>query len=131
MGMCLSLAAVEASTIEKLLADPPRVWKVVAPRDEKTYRLARRPKASWLDRLLRRAPPPQAEPARVPPPAADSDLGKAWHGIHYLLSGSAWGGDWPASFLLLGGAVVARPRWLALSPPGPGLQIVGAGGSWH
>jgi hypothetical protein len=31
------------------------------------------------------------------------DLDKAWHGIHYLLTGSAWEGDAPLNFLLHGG----------------------------
>lgn len=30
-------------------------------------------------------------------------LDKAWHGIHYLLTGSAWEGDEPLNFLLHGG----------------------------
>jgi hypothetical protein len=30
-------------------------------------------------------------------------LEKAWHGLHYLLSGDPWGGDGPRAFLLCGG----------------------------
>jgi hypothetical protein len=30
-------------------------------------------------------------------------LDKAWHGIHYLLTGTAWEGDEPLNFLLHGG----------------------------
>lgn len=30
-------------------------------------------------------------------------LDKAWHGIHYLLTGTAWEGDAPLNFLLHGG----------------------------
>lgn len=36
----------------------------------------------------------------------DGDLDKAWHGLHFLLSGSEWEGDWPAGFLLNGGTEV-------------------------
>ena len=30
------------------------------------------------------------------------DIDKAWHGIHYLLTGIAWGGDPPASWVIFG-----------------------------
>ena len=30
------------------------------------------------------------------------DIDKAWHGIHYLLTGTAWGGDPPASWVIFG-----------------------------
>lgn len=36
-------------------------------------------------------------------PGAQTDLDKAWHGIHFLLNGSAWDGDPPLNFLLHGG----------------------------
>jgi len=31
------------------------------------------------------------------------DLDKAWHGIHFLLTGTAWGGTPPLSYLVVGG----------------------------
>ena len=34
------------------------------------------------------------------------DLDKAWHGIHYLLTGTAWEGDKPLNFLVAGGRPV-------------------------
>lgn len=33
----------------------------------------------------------------------DAELGKSWHGIHFLLTGSQWQGDEPYCFLLAGG----------------------------
>jgi hypothetical protein len=30
------------------------------------------------------------------------DLDKAWHGIHFMLTGDVWGGELPLGFLLLG-----------------------------
>ena len=36
--------------------------------------------------------------------AGELDLEKAWHGVHYLLTGQAWGGGFPMSFLVEGGA---------------------------
>jgi hypothetical protein len=37
---------------------------------------------------------------------ADLDIEKAWHGIHYLLTGSDWGGEEPLNFLVGGGVEV-------------------------
>ncbi|RZK18337.1 MAG: DUF1877 family protein [Hymenobacter sp.] len=31
------------------------------------------------------------------------DLDKAWHALHYLLTGTAWGGEEPACYLVMGG----------------------------
>ncbi len=37
------------------------------------------------------------------------ELGLAWHGIHFLLNGSAWGGSPPLSDAVLGGTPVGDP----------------------
>jgi hypothetical protein len=79
--------------------------------------------AGWIMRLL-----PISElivdPNWVPPehPAADEgrvlDLDKAWHGLHFLLTGTAWDGEEPGCFLLAGGQEIgddeadSRPRVL-------------------
>jgi hypothetical protein len=34
------------------------------------------------------------------------DLDKSWHGIHYLLTGTAWEGDPPLNFVVTGGREV-------------------------
>jgi hypothetical protein len=39
-------------------------------------------------------------------PHADLDVDKAWHGIHYLLTGTAWEGDPPLDFIVKGGSQV-------------------------
>jgi hypothetical protein len=36
-------------------------------------------------------------------PFADLDVDKAWHAIHFLLTGSAWEGDPPLNFIVTGG----------------------------
>ncbi|HEY2841709.1 MAG TPA: YfbM family protein, partial [Pirellulales bacterium] len=42
-------------------------------------------------------------------------LEKAWHGLHYLLTGEAWDGQGPLAFLLAGGEQIGdddeSPRW--------------------
>src|SRR5437763_27473 len=37
---------------------------------------------------------------------ADLDIDKAWHGIHFLLTGTAWEGSPPLDFLVRGGRQV-------------------------
>lgn len=37
------------------------------------------------------------------------DIDKAWHALHFLFTGTAWEGEMPASFLLVGGAPVGAP----------------------
>jgi hypothetical protein len=41
-------------------------------------------------------------------PSADFDIDKAWHGIHFLLTGSAWEGDPPLNFLVAGGKEIGE-----------------------
>lgn len=116
MSMILGLTALTDATIARLLADPPLVWRIVAPDDPEAYEQARaeadRP-PSFLGRLLGAKPATPKTGARDfspfvlgPGEGADVDLDKAWHGIHYLLTGTADGGVFPASFLLLGGREV-------------------------
>jgi hypothetical protein len=38
--------------------------------------------------------------------AAGASLEKAWHGLHFLLTGSAWEGEGPLAFLLQGGETI-------------------------
>jgi len=36
----------------------------------------------------------------------DLDIDKAWHGIHFLLTGTAWEGDGPLAFVVNGGTPI-------------------------
>jgi hypothetical protein len=113
MGMVLSLCTLSDATIARVLADPPLIWRVVAPDDPGAYADARsreaRPGCIGA-RFGRRADPARA----VPPPelplgegeGIDTDLDKAWHGIHFLLTGTAWAGEPPLDFLVAGGREV-------------------------
>jgi hypothetical protein len=38
----------------------------------------------------------------------DAELEKAWHGIHFILTGSDWNGDEPLCYLLAGGSTVGE-----------------------
>jgi hypothetical protein len=112
MGMYVSLAGVSDATITRVHADPPLIWQIVAPDDPEAVSAARgpAPRQGFVGRLLGRAPappPPMPLPLDLQPGEGDlgaaGDLDKAWHGIHYLLTGTAWEGDPPLNFLLVGG----------------------------
>ena len=61
------------------------------------------------------------------------DLGVAWHGLHFLLNGSAWGGSAPLYDAVLGGTPLGDPttyepiRYVA---PGEVLAVVRALPVW-
>ena len=84
----------------------------------------RPPGPGLFGRLLGRKAPP---PPPAPPPlelqpgegnlGPDGDFEKSWHGIHYLLTGTAWEGDPPLNFLLAGGRELDIE--LGTAPPRP------------
>src|SRR4051812_5134842 len=43
------------------------------------------------------------------------DVDKAWHGIHFLLTGTEWEGDGPLAFMLQGGREISEE--LGYGPP--------------
>jgi hypothetical protein len=107
MSMCLGLVALSDSNIARVLRDPPLVWRVIAPDDPTPYEAARaeQAKPTLLSRLLGRGKPKE-NPPDLEMSAAEGfaeDLDKAWHGIHYLLTGTAWEGEHPRGFLVNGG----------------------------
>ena len=116
MSMILGMVTLGDANIARLLADPPLVWRVIAPDDPGAYESARRtaPKASFLGRIFGRSPASGGSERSASAEAfalaegegVSADLDKAWQGIHYLLTGTAWEGREPLNFLLAGGRPV-------------------------
>ena len=114
MGMVAAFAGVSDATIQRLLADPPLVWKVIARDNAEAYENARkletdRTRPGFVSRLFG-AKAPAAAPV-APLTLGDgeeylTDIDKSWHGIHFLLTGAADEGNTPLHFLLAGGADV-------------------------
>ncbi len=77
MGMTSFFAAVDTDTLDLLRAEPERLADYLFPDDDE---------GSELDNAL--------------------DIDKAWHGIHYLLTGRADAGAAPLDFLVAGGETV-------------------------
>jgi hypothetical protein len=111
MSMILGMVALDDTNIARLLADPPLIWRVLAPDDPEPYDEARRQgrQPGVWGRLLGRKAAPEVVPEDLQladDDRADTDLDKAWHGIHYLLTGTAWEGAPPLNFLVQGGREV-------------------------
>jgi hypothetical protein len=116
MSMILGMATLGDANIARVLANPPLVWRVIAPDDPEAYEQAAQAaaKPSFLGRIFGGARA-SGSPAPGGPPAAlvledgeglSEDLDKSWQGIHYLLTGTAWEGDKPLNFLMAGGRPV-------------------------
>lgn len=73
MGMVGCFTAISEMNLQRLQDDPDIIEQFIDPDDG----------------------------ASTPPPSLDVD--KAWHGIHYLLTGTAYGGDEPLSLAVIGG----------------------------
>lgn len=77
MGMIGNFVRLPETDLKKLLADPGSIHGYLYPEDED-------------------------EPREV----AELDVDKAWQGIHWLLTGTAWEGDGPEAFIIQGGQQV-------------------------
>lgn len=113
MGMVLELYAVRGETLRRLLADPPLIWKLIAPDDAEIYESARaesrRGKGGFLSRLFGGEAQVDGD---LPPLSFDedegsaADLDKSWHGLHFLLTGTDEAGNSPMDFLAVGGEAI-------------------------
>ncbi len=78
MSMICVLRQIEVCEIDALLEDPERILDLLEEDDS-------------LDEDDHEA---------------EADLDKAWHGIHYLLTGTAWKGEPPLCYLVRGGQTI-------------------------
>lgn len=107
MSMVLVLHQVSDATIDRILADPPLVWQLVAPEEPELYEDARRATTGLFARLnSKNKPTVSLELGEYEGELADLD--KAWHGLHYLLTQSPDAGAPPLNFLIAGGTEIAR-----------------------
>ena len=112
MGMYLGLATLSDTNIDRVLHDPPLIWRVIAPDDPEPFAAARaaQQRPTFLSKLFgrRQEAPPAGDLELSATERADCDVDKAWHGIHYLLTGTAWKGKPPLNFLVCGGRAVGK-----------------------
>ena len=119
MGAVLCLTAIGERTIAAVIEDPALVWRIVAPDDPQAFAraVAATDRASFVGRIF------GARTRRIAAGNAFTigdgegdrcELGEAWHGIHYLLTGTDWGGAPPIDFLVAGGTTLGKPGCHAL-----------------
>lgn len=113
--MCFSFTTLADSNIDRVMENPPLIWRVIA-RDEPEFYLeaiGANKKPGFLSRVFGITAPPK-EDFEIPGldftegEGVEGDLDKSWHGIHYLLTKSAWGGDPPLNFIIAGGQEVGQ-----------------------
>ncbi len=92
MGICCGAQAVSDNVIDQLLANPPLIWRLLAPDDADTYWQAtgQNQKPGLLAKLF--GAKPATEKPSLPPPlpspdpaVPDMDLDKSWDGINFCL----------------------------------------------
>ena len=83
MGMILCLRTVSDDTLDHLLDEPEAI---IALLDDEVVE----------------------DDGNISDEGISADLDKAWHAIHYLLTGTAWEGQGPEAFLLAGGKTIGE-----------------------
>ncbi|MEW6710245.1 MAG: YfbM family protein [Candidatus Riflebacteria bacterium] len=113
MSMILVLTTLSDESIDRVLETPALIWRVISPDDPEILAeaLGKSGKKGFFARLFGGK---SSEPERRPElklakdEIMDTDLDKAWHGIHFMLTGSDWEGDPPLNFLVAGGTEVGN-----------------------
>ena len=112
MGLTCSLHRATEPDVARLRADPAALPGFLDPDDGSAPRAREvRPRGilGWLLRLtpitISEVDPESGDDASSRPADPDRiiDIEKAWHGLHFLLTGTADEGDEPACYLLRGG----------------------------
>ena len=109
MGMTCTVHRVAATEIDELLRSPDSMTRILGLDDGPPTREVR-PKGI-LGFLLRLTPITISEvdsdapetSSRVVDPEKSLDIDKAWHGLHFLFTGTADNGEEPACFMVKGG----------------------------
>lgn len=93
MGVHLHLTAISDFNISRLEKNPALIWTLVFADQHND-----------MDSSGRQ--PPSRKALQPEPILLRETLGEYWHGIHYLLCGEVWNGEFPDSFLIDGGSYV-------------------------
>jgi hypothetical protein len=107
MGMIGNLARIPNETLLKLHQSPGLITSLLYP----GLSVPAPAKPGFFSQLFgkKASPPPPAAPAASLPPIPEGDtmdLDKAWHGLHFLFTGSDWEGDFPQGFIVACGEPV-------------------------
>ena len=107
MGICLALNSVSDRHIESILETPELIWALLAPEEEHFIEAAPSSKG-FFARFFRNT----AASKKVLPSFQfsvgeniETDLDKAWHGLHYCINQTHLDADPPMDFIMSGGAL--------------------------
>ncbi len=102
--MICFVGQVNDQEIDNIKADPKRAELLI---NEGRY-FKEPVKRSFFEKLFGKKEEPEVapEPSYVEEPTCDLD--KAWHALHYLLTGDPGGGDFPLNFLAVGGQEIGE-----------------------
>jgi hypothetical protein len=102
MSMIGNFRAVRDDDIGAMLERPARVVRLL-------YDEAPVESGGLLGRLMGRSgSSPEEDEWRPTAAGEELDVDKAWHGIHFLLTGTAWAGDPPLDFIVQGGREIGN-----------------------
>jgi len=114
MAMRLSLLSLADANVTRVVRSPSLAWRLIAPENPASAPGKRATPAKAAARGKKTASTGRTK-AKVQPALAleanegtRCDLDESWHGIQYLLTGSAWEGEPPLDFLVEGGRQVGR-----------------------
>lgn len=108
MSMICSVTTISDESIELVRKHPPLIMKWFCSEEEfeEFATHERSSKIGFIAKLFGKKPK-RSEPLPDYSPSGNEniqyDIDKAWHGIHFLLTGSAWEGDAPLNFLVARG----------------------------
>jgi hypothetical protein len=103
MSMVGNFRSVPDADIAALFEQPGRVLKLLYGDEAQTGSAN-----GGVFSLFRRGPPPEPDTWEPSGEGDDLYIDKAWHGIHYLLTGTDWKGDPPLNFIVLGGREIGN-----------------------
>ncbi|MGA9653604.1 MAG: YfbM family protein [Polyangia bacterium] len=112
--MSIGLLSLADANIARVVKSPSLAWRLIAPESPGLAGVTQEKPAKTATRGKKTAGARQAKAKVVPALKLDAnegarcDLERSWHGIHYLLTGSAWEGEPPLDFLVDGGRQVGR-----------------------
>ena len=114
MAMRLGLLSLADASVTRVVKSPSLAWRLIAP-EVPTLAPVTLPKAAKAPAQGKKTASTRQARAKVlhtlqleANEGVRCDLDKSWHGIQYLLTGSAWEGDPPLDFLVQGGRQVGR-----------------------
>lgn len=105
MSMCLGLVTLSDATIQRVVEDAELGWRLAdpAPVDEAGEANDAEARGKKPKKPKRTA---GAALELAPGEGLRATIERAWHGIHYVLTGTAWEGNAPLDFLVNGGQFI-------------------------